>query len=35
MPAIRTSEVLVYYAVAKKHIGFYPHNEPIEVFKEE
>jgi uncharacterized protein YdhG (YjbR/CyaY superfamily) len=35
MPAIRTSEVLVYYAAAKKHFGFYPHSEPIEVFKKE
>jgi uncharacterized protein YdhG (YjbR/CyaY superfamily) len=35
MPAIRTSEVLVYYAAAKKHIGFYPHGEPIQVFKKE
>ena len=35
MPAIRTSEVLVYYAAAKKHIGFHPHSKPIQVFKKE
>jgi uncharacterized protein YdhG (YjbR/CyaY superfamily) len=35
MPAIRTSEVLVYYASAKKHIGFYPNSKPIQVFKKE
>ncbi len=35
MPAFKTSEVLVYYAAAKNHLGFYPHNEPIQVFKKE
>lgn len=35
MPAIRTSEVLVYYAAAKKHIGFYPHSEAIVAFEKE
>jgi len=35
MPAIRTSAVLVYYASAKKHIGFYPNSKPIQVFKKE
>lgn len=35
MPAIRTSEVLVYYAIAKKHVGFYPTNQPILHFQEE
>ncbi|WP_075351475.1 iron chaperone [Algoriphagus marinus] len=35
MPAFKTSEVLVYYAAMKKHIGFYPHSEAIIVFKKE
>lgn len=35
MPAFKTSEVLVYYAAMKKHIGFYPHSEAIVVFKKE
>jgi uncharacterized protein YdhG (YjbR/CyaY superfamily) len=35
MPAFKTSEVLVYYAAAKKHIGFYPHSEAIIAFKKE
>ena len=35
MPAIRTSEVLVYYAAAKKHIGFYPKSDAIIAFKKE
>ena len=35
MPAIRTSEVLVYYAVAKNHIGFYPTNSGVSEFKKE
>ncbi|MBO9594991.1 MAG: DUF1801 domain-containing protein [Niabella sp.] len=32
MPAIRTSEVLVYYAAYEKHIGFYPTGSPILAF---
>ncbi len=35
MPAYRAHGILVYFAGYKKHIGFYPHGEPIEVFKEE
>ncbi|EAZ80064.1 iron chaperone [Algoriphagus machipongonensis] len=35
MPAIKTSEVLVYYAAQKNHIGYYPTNEPIIEFKKE
>lgn len=33
MPAIRTTEVLVYYAVAKNHIGLYPTNSGVSEFK--
>ena len=35
MPAFRTSEVLVYYAVARKHIGYYPTNSGVSEFKKE
>ncbi|WP_232825689.1 iron chaperone [Algoriphagus litoralis] len=35
MPAFKTSEVLVYYAVAKNHIGFYPTNSGVAEFKNE
>lgn len=35
MPAYRTTEVLVYYAAAKKHIGFYPTNSGVSEFKNE
>lgn len=35
MPAIKQGKVLVYYAANKKHIGLYPHSNPIEVFAEE
>ena len=35
MPAIKTSEVLVYYAAQKNHIGYYPANQPIIEFKKE
>jgi uncharacterized protein YdhG (YjbR/CyaY superfamily) len=35
MPAIKTSEVLVYYAVAKNHIGLYPTNSGVSEFKKE
>lgn len=35
MPAIRTTEVLVYYAVAKNHIGLYPTNSGVSEFKKE
>jgi uncharacterized protein YdhG (YjbR/CyaY superfamily) len=35
MPAVRTSEVLVYYAVAKNHVGFYPTNSGVSEFKKE
>lgn len=33
MPAFKTSEVLVYYAAAKKHLGFYPSGSGVEQFK--
>lgn len=35
MPAFKTSEVLVFYAAAKSHIGFYPTNTGVENFKDE
>lgn len=34
MPAFKKKRVLVYYAVFKKHIGFYPTNTPIDHFSE-
>ncbi len=33
MPAYKTTEVLVYFAAAKKHIGFYPTNSGVSKFK--
>ena len=35
MPAIKTTEVLVYYAAAKNHLGFYPTNSGVTEFKKE
>jgi uncharacterized protein YdhG (YjbR/CyaY superfamily) len=35
MPAFRNNKVLVYYAVHKGHIGFYPTPKPIAHFKPE
>lgn len=35
MPAFKMKRVLVYYAAAQKHIGFYPTAGPIQVFAEE
>lgn len=35
MPAFRTTEVLVYFAAAKNHIGFYPTNSGVIEFKKE
>lgn len=35
MPAFRQKRVLVYYALNKNHIGFYPTPEPIVHFKKE
>jgi uncharacterized protein YdhG (YjbR/CyaY superfamily) len=35
MPAFRKNKVLVYYAVNKNHIGFYPTPSPIIYFKKE
>lgn len=35
MPAFRGYRTLVYFAVHKAHIGFYPTAEPIKVFSEE
>ncbi|RAI85943.1 iron chaperone [Algoriphagus yeomjeoni] len=35
MPAYKTTEDLVYFAAAKKHIGFYPTNSGVSEFKKE
>lgn len=35
MPAFKSTEVLVYYAGAKSHLGFYPTNSGVENFKDE
>lgn len=35
MPAFRLKKTLVYYAVHKMHIGFYPTSSPIVFFKDE
>ncbi|SFB17815.1 iron chaperone [Algoriphagus aquimarinus] len=35
VPAYKTTEVLVYFAAAKKHIGFYPTNSGVSQFKKE
>lgn len=35
MPAFRQNKILVYYAVHKEHIGFYPTPNPIVHFKQE
>jgi uncharacterized protein YdhG (YjbR/CyaY superfamily) len=35
MPAFKLNGILVYFAAAKNHIGFYPTASPIEVFKKE
>jgi uncharacterized protein YdhG (YjbR/CyaY superfamily) len=35
MPAFKTSEVLVYYAATKSHLGFYPTSSGVINFKEE
>lgn len=35
MPAFKTSEVLVYYAATKGHLGFYPTSSGVTNFKEE
>jgi uncharacterized protein YdhG (YjbR/CyaY superfamily) len=35
MPAFKQNKVLVYFAVSKNHIGFYPTPSPIEVFSKE
>ncbi len=35
MPAFKTSEVLVYYAAAKSHLGYYPTSSGVNNFKEE
>jgi uncharacterized protein YdhG (YjbR/CyaY superfamily) len=35
MPAFKQHGILVYYAAAKKHIGFYPTAWPIVAFKKE
>lgn len=33
MPAFKTTEVLVYFAAAKNHLGFYPTNTGVTEFK--
>ena len=35
MPAFKTTEVLVYYAAAKNHLGYYPTNSGVEEFRKE
>jgi len=35
MPAFRQNKVLVYYAAAKEHIGFYPTPNAIKIFQKE
>lgn len=35
MPAFKQHSVLVYFAVFKNHIGFFPTAKPIEIFKKE
>ena len=35
MPAFKMNKVLVYFAVGKNHIGFYPTPNPIIVFSKE
>jgi len=35
MPAFRQNKVLVYYALNKEHIGFYPTPTPIAYFQKE
>lgn len=35
MPAFKQNKVLVYFAGAKNHIGFYPTPSPIEAFAQE
>ncbi len=35
MPAFKTTEMLVYYAATKSHLGFYPTSSGVINFKEE
>jgi uncharacterized protein YdhG (YjbR/CyaY superfamily) len=35
MPAFKTTEVLVYFAAAKNHLGYYPTNSGVQEFKKE
>ena len=35
MPAFKQNKVLVYFAIGKNHIGFYPTPKPIVVFSKE
>ena len=35
MPAFKQNKVLVYFAVNKNHIGFYPTANPIKIFAKE
>lgn len=35
MPAFKQGEILVYFAIAKKHFGLYPTSKPVEAFKKQ
>lgn len=35
MPAFKQNKILVYFAVGKNHIGFYPTPKPIVIFSKE
>lgn len=35
MPAFKQNKVLVYFAVSKNHIGFYPTPKPIKIYSKE
>ena len=35
MPAFKLNGMLVWYAIYKNHIGFYPSSSPIRIFKDE
>ena len=35
MPAFKQEGILVYFAAAKNHYGFYPTSKPIDVFKKQ
>jgi uncharacterized protein YdhG (YjbR/CyaY superfamily) len=35
MPAFKQNKVLVFFAAAKEHLGFYPTGSPVSMFKDE